>query len=489
MGGVDKTKLTRGEAGPEPQGGRVLKGKYRLVRKLATGHLGAVYLAREIGTENRLAVKVLHATYAQDDKGVQGFRRLMLALAGLSKRHRHLVRVYDCDRAEDGRLFIAMEYLEGQPLSELLRQPGGLEIPRALHWALQMAEAVGALHDAGIVHTDIHPQNFLVLEKEETLKLIGFERARLKSVGPLDPLLDTRGVPQAPEYLAPEQIEGEKLSPQTDIYALGVVLYQMLTGVAPFRAATPEGVLAMHLHTAPTPLKAVRPDIPVMVEANVLQALEKEPKWRGSDVREVVREFPHELAVERAQGKAGPIRGRWTALPVGNDRVRSLAPQWGMARWGWKLAVILGLLILLAVPLWWMASARQAPEVSSLPPPPQSRATAPRLEPAKTNEPEWKANEVPPLPSRDSQGRTSPEPSPPAPESKAPEVQKPAEEIPPPAPTHGMAESPNARILATPGRQAPTTQAPNAKGETQGRAPDPTEVIDWLLKHRETVKR
>jgi serine/threonine protein kinase len=485
MGAVDKTKLIRGEASPEPLGDRVLGGRYRLVRKLATAHTGVVYFAREIGTENRLAVKVLHAKYAQDDKGVQGFRRLMLALAGLSKRHRHLVRVYDCDRTEDGRLFIAMEYLEGRPLSELLRQPGGLEMARALHWALQMAEGVGALHDAGIVHADIRPQNFLVLEKEDTLKLIGFERARLKSVGPLDPLLDTRGIPRAPEYLTPEQIEEGKLSPQTDIYALGVVLYQMLTGVVPFRAATPEGVLAMHLHTAPTPPKAVRSEIPVMVEANVLQALEKDPKWRGNTVREVVREFPHELAVERAQGKAAPIRGRWTAPPVGSNPARGIVTKHGMASWGWKLAVIIGLLILLAFPLWWLASARQAPEVSSVHSPHQSPDRAPRPEPASTREPDGKANGIPPLPSQDSPGRTPPGPSPPAPESKAPEAQKPAEEIPLPAPKHGMAESPqNARILATPGGQAPGTQTPNTKAETQGRAPDPTEVIDWLLKHR-----
>jgi serine/threonine protein kinase len=488
MGGVDGTTLRRGEASPEPLGGRVLKGRYRLVRKLATGHTGAIYLAREIGTENRLAVKVLHVKYAKDDKGAQGFRRLMLALAALSKRHRHLVRVYECDWAEDGRLFIAMEYLEGRPLSDLLRQAGGLEITRALHLALQMAEGVSAAHGVGIVHADIQPQNFLVLGKEETVKLIGFEWARLKSVGPMDPLLDTRGIPRAPEYLAPEQIEEGKISPQTDIYALGVVLYQMLTGVVPFRAATPEGVLAMHLHTAPTPLKALRPEIPVMVEANVLQALAKDPKWRGNTVTEVVSEFPHELAVERARGKAGPIRGLRTALQTGKDKARRIATNYGTASWGWKLAVITGLLILLALPLWWMASARQAAEVSSAQSPHQSLEAAPRSEPASASEPIWKANAVPLLPSQDSQGRTSPEPSPP--ESAAQGGGKPAERESTPAPKHGMAESPSsARILATPGREAPDTQAPNTKADTHGGPPDPTEVIDWLLKHRETVRQ
>ncbi len=479
-------------ASPEPLVGRVLKGRYRLVRKLATGHMGAVYLAQEIGTANTVAVKVLHAKYAKDEEGVQGFRRLMLGLAALSKRHRHLVRVYDCDWAEDGRLFIAMEHLEGTPLSDLMRQAGGLEIARALHLALQMAEGLSAVHDAGIVHADVQPQNFLVLGEEETVKLIGFERARLKSVGPMDPLLDTRGMPRAPEYLAPEQIEEGTISPQTDIYALGVVLYQMLTGVVPFRAATPEAVLAMHLHTAPTPLIALRPEIPVMVEANVLQALAKDPKWRGNNVNDVVGEFPHELAVERARGKAGPIRGLRTALQAGRARARSIATKYGTARWGWKLAVIIGLLILVAVPLWWMASAWQAPGGSSAQSPQQSLDAAPRPEPASAREPDWKANGIPPIPSQDSQGRTLPEPSPP--ERAAQGAGKPAEEESTPAPTHRMAESPpNARLLGAPRREGadtrgPDTQAPKTKAETPGGPPDPTAVIDWLLKHRETVR-
>ncbi len=480
MGGVDETKLIRGEASPEPLVGRVLKGRYRLVRKLATGHTGAVYFAREIGTENRLAVKVLHAKYAKDEKGVKGFRRLMLALAALSKRHRHIVRVYDCDQAEDGRLFIAMEHLEGRTLSDVMKQAGALEIARALHLALQMAEGLGTVHDAGIVHTAIHPQNFMVLGEGEALKIIGFERARLKSVGPMDPLLDTQGIPRAPEYLAPEQIEGGEISPQTDIYALGVVLYQMLTGVVPFRAATPEAVLAMHLQTQPTPLMALRPEIPVMVEANVLQALAKDPKWRGKHVKDVVSEFPHELAVERARGKGGPIRGMRTALQAGIERARSIATKYGTARWGWKLAGVTGLLILVAVPLWWMASARQAPEVSSAQSLHQSSDTAPRPDPRRASEPAWKPNGTSPLPSQDSEGRTSPETSPPETESAAPEVEKPAEEISLPAPKYRKAKSPrNARILATPRRQAP-----NTKAETHGGPPDPTEVIDWLLKHR-----
>ncbi len=482
------------EASSAPLVGRVLKGRYRLVRKLAIGHAGVVYFAREVGRENRLAVKVLDAKYAQDDKGAQGFRQLMLAVAALSKRHRNLVRVYDCDWTEDGRVFIAMEYLEGRPLSELLRQAGGLEMARALHLALQMAEGLGALHDAGIVHADIQPQHFMVVGEGEALKLIGFEMARWKGVGPLDPLLDTQGIPRAPEYLAPEQIEGGKLSPQTDIYALGVVLYQMLTGVVPFRAATPEEVRAMHLHTAPTLLKAVRPEVPVMVEARVLEALEKDPKWRGNTVRDVVSEFPQELAAERARGKAGQIRGLRMALQAGKDRARRVATKYGMARWGWKLAVIIGLLILAAVPLWWMASARQAREGSSAQSPQQSPDAAPRSEPASAREPDWKASGGPSLPSQDSPGGTSPGPPPPAPESTAPEVKKPAEEIPPPAPTHRMAESsPNARLLEAPRREGadtrgPDTQAPKTKADTHATPPDPTDVIDWLLKHRETVR-
>ena len=128
------------EASPDPLVGQVLRGRYRVLRKLATGRTGEVYLAEEKGTASRVAVKVLHTEYAQDEQRAEEFRRLMRTVAALSKWHRNIVRVYDCDRAEDGRLFITMEYLEGRPLSDLMREAGALEIPLALHLGLQMAE-------------------------------------------------------------------------------------------------------------------------------------------------------------------------------------------------------------------------------------------------------------------------------------------------------------------------------------------------------------
>ncbi len=499
MAGVDKAKLLGDEARPDPLVGRLIRGRYRVIRELATGHTGVVYLAQEEITANRVAVKVLHADYAKDEKFVKELRRLMLAVAALSKTHRNIVRVYDCDQAEDGSLFIAMEQLEGRTLSDVMRQAGALEIGRALHLALQMAEGLSAAHDAGIVHTDIQPQNFMLLGKEEALKIIGFERARLKNAGAMDHLLGSRVILRAPEYVAPEQIEGRKITHQTDIYAFGVVLYQMLTGVVPFRASTPEAVLAMHLQTAPTPLKALRPEVPVVVEAQVLQALEKKPKWREKNVNDVVGEFLRELVAERARGKGGPIHGMRTALQAGIDRARSIATKCGKARPGWKLAVVIGLLILVAVPPLWMASSRKTPGVPSAESPNQSpeagpgpeAAIAPRQKPGTTpaiaRESE-KAKEIPLLPSQDSQARTSPETSPP--KSASQEAEKPAEKKSTSAPNHRKAKSPrNARILAAPRRkapdtQAPETQAPNTKAEAQGGPPDPTEVIDWLLKHR-----
>ncbi|HXZ44902.1 MAG TPA: hypothetical protein VEH53_08715, partial [archaeon] len=245
-------------------------------------------------------------------------------------------------------------------------------------------------------------------------------------------------------------------------------------------------VRAMHLHTAPTLLKAVRPEIPLMVEARVLEALEKDPKWRGNHVRDVVSEFPQELAAERARRKAGRSRSLRTTLQAGKDRVRSIAARFRTARPGWKLAVIIGLLVLVAVPLWWLVTARQAPEGSSAQSPRQSLDTAQRPEPASASEPDWKANGIPPIASQESPGRTSPEPSPL--ESTAPEVEKPAEEILPPAPKHRMVESPpTARLHGAPRRgaadtRAPDTQAPKTKADTHGDAPDPTTVINWLLK-------
>jgi serine/threonine-protein kinase len=447
----------------------VIKGKYHVTCRLATGSLGVTYLAQQRGTGAGLVVKVFRGEFTKAKEFEERFHRQMMAVAALSKTQPHIVRVYDCDQAEDGSLFIVMEQIEGRTLHEVLRQGGALEIERALSLAVQMAEGLNAAHDAGLVHTDVRPKNVLVLGDEETVKLIGFERARLKNAGAMDHLVPAAQVTHTPEYAAPEQIQRGKITKQTDIYAFGIVLYEMLTGVVPFRASTSDAVLAMHLRVAPTPPKALRAEIPVEVEAQVLRALEKEPKWRQKSANEVVSEFLQWLVAERARRVGRPTRGRRPmakAAKAGGQP--SQLPRVG-ARW--TVAAILGLLIVLAAATFWVLYPRRAPEETYQPPPHPQPSETSIPGPAPAGESEKKAPEMPAPPSQ-----TQPLPERVLPEVPPKEREGLGEKESTSPPKEGKAKSSRRTRPPTP----PQSVAPGAKRES----PDASDIIDWLLKQR-----
>jgi eukaryotic-like serine/threonine-protein kinase len=519
--GVDAARPTTGGGSPDPLLGQLIRARYRVVGKLATGQMGTVYVAQQVSTGNKVALKVLRAEFAKNEEFVTRFRQLMTAVRALSKNHRNIVKVYDCDRAEDGSLFVAMELLEGRILSDVILQDGRLGIERALRLAKQMAEGLGVAHELGLIHADVRPQNFMLIGKEEEIKVFGFERARLKDVAPADLLGPPGAIPRAPEYLAPEQIQGEEITKQTDIYAFGVVLYEMLTGVPPFKASTPEAVQAMHLREAPTPPKALRPEIPAVVEAKVLQALEKEPKRRENYVNDVANEYLYEsalfeMAEERGRLKHGGIGWMQTAFGAGAGQIRrvftkaeGVGPGWrpaamhrtqtgpqantgqaqstaakgdGMGT-GWKLAAIGGVLILIALASLWVVSSRQPPEVVQAP--------APEPKPVEVRAPE-------PVATEKSAGGTAQKISPPPGEISPPNI--PVRETAPPEPQEQKVQPEKKRAPAPKkervrSRQVPPTpplaqsEAPAQKPEAQDpTAADPSAVIDWLLKRPATGK-
>ena len=513
--GVDAARPTTVGGSPDPLLGQLIRARYRVVGKLATGQMGTVYVAQQVSTGNKVALKVLHAEHAKNEEFVTRFRQLMTAVRALSKNHRNIVKVYDCDRAEDGSLFVAMELLEGRILSDVILQDGRLGIERALRLAKQMAEGLGVAHEFGLIHADVRPQNFMVIGKEEAIKVFGFERARLKDVAPADLLVPLGAIPRASEYLAPEQIQGEEITKQTDVYAFGVVLYEMLTGVAPFKATTPEAVQAMHLREAPTPLKALRPEIPAVVEAKVLQALEKEPKRRENYVNDVANDYLYEsalfeMAEERARSKHDRVGWMQTALGAGIARVRSpftksggvgtgrkltamhrtqTAPQVGTGQvqstaargkgmgTGWKLAAIGGVLILIALASLWVVSSRQPPEVVHAP--------VPEPKPVEVRAPE-------PVATEKSVGGVVETVSPPPEEIPSPRIS--VRETAPPEPQEPKVppekkKTPAPKKERVRSRQIPPTlplaqsEAPAQKTEAQDpTAADPSAVIDWLLK-------
>lgn len=264
--------------------GHTIKGRYRVLRKLGAGGMGAVYLAEQVSIDRKVALKVLRPDFASDSQFVHRFRREARLAAALN--HRNVVTIYEFDQAEDGSLFIAMEYLQGRTLGELIQQDSVLPVGRAVRLGLQIAQGLEAAHRAGVIHRDIKPQNIMVGPGDE-VKLMDFGIARLADAAA--PGLTTAGVViGTPGYMAPEQIEGKEITKQTDIYAFGVLLYEMLTGSVPFTASSPRAVLTKHLCEIPVPVGTVNPKVPPSVERVVMQALEKAPQARQRDMAEAM---------------------------------------------------------------------------------------------------------------------------------------------------------------------------------------------------------
>ncbi len=280
----DGAALRLREGPQDPVVGRVIKGRYRVLRKVGAGGMGVVYLAEQIAIGRPVALKLLHREFATDDQLVRRF--IQEARIAASLRHRNVVIIHDFDQGEDGSLFLAMEYLEGQTLSQMIRREGPLPVGRALGFAVQIGEGLRAAHRAGVIHRDVKPQNIMVVEGDE-VKLLDFGIARLRDAG--GPHLTRSGAALGtPAYMAPEQIEGQEATERTDIYAFGSVLYEMLTGAAPFTAPSAAAVLAKHLHGTPVPLRARRPDVPAGVERVVMHALEKDPAARQGEMGQVL---------------------------------------------------------------------------------------------------------------------------------------------------------------------------------------------------------
>ena len=261
---LDGARLSTSPAG-DPVVGQVIKGRYRVLRKLGEGGMGAVYLADQLSISRKVALKVLHREFTRDHEFVQRFHQEARLAAALN--HPAITTVFDFDQGEDGSLFIVMEYLEGTLLSEVIRRDGALDVARAVRLGVQIADGLGAAHAAGVIDRDVKPQNIMVLTPGDRVKLMDFGIARM----------------------GPEQIEGRPITVKTDIYAFGVVLYEMLTGTTPFNAPTSTAVLTKQLREPPAPLRRVRPEVSPLVEQVVMQALEKEPEWRQENMGDLAR--------------------------------------------------------------------------------------------------------------------------------------------------------------------------------------------------------
>ena len=244
--------------------------------------MAEVFLVHDAVLERDVALKVLRSQYRGDEEFYERFGREARSAASLS--HPNIVQVYDRGETPDGTCYIAMEYVSGGTLKDRLDERGPIEPERALAVTAQVAEALWAAHERGVVHRDIKPQNILVTDMGH-LKVTDFGIARAASASTISA---TNAVFGTAGYLSPEQALGEPATPRSDLYSLGIVLYEMLTGVVPYRADNPVAVCMKHVTEPLTPPRRVDPTIPEIVDALVVKMLAKDPADRPASAAELL---------------------------------------------------------------------------------------------------------------------------------------------------------------------------------------------------------
>ncbi len=274
--------------GPTLAPGTVVEGRYRVESLLGSGGMGAVYEATHLLLDHRVALKCLHAGFARDPLVVERFKRE--ARAATSIGHDHIVDVTDMGDLPDGAPYLVMELLAGESLGQRLER-GPLSIGLAVRIAVQVADALEAAHDKGIVHRDLKPDNiFLVARRDGAVfvKVLDFGISKMRADDTSASLTQTGMAIGTPSYMSPEQAQGlRSVDHRTDIYALGVILYQMLTGALPFRAPTYPMLLLQIVSGTPMPMSRHRLDLPEDLEALVHRTFAREAEDRPQRMREL----------------------------------------------------------------------------------------------------------------------------------------------------------------------------------------------------------
>jgi serine/threonine protein kinase len=283
--------------------GTVVGGRYYVRRLCGEGGMGRVFEAEHIDIGRRVALKILHPAYSQTPDLVERLRREARAASKIS--HPNVVDVTDSGTTPDGSFFFVMEYLEGIELGELIYREGKLDIRRALHIGAQICRALQSAHDARVIHRDLKPENVLILTRDgqkDFVKVLDFGIAKSGEIDNLDNERDSHGdirrrlthpgmTMGTPEYMAPEQAAGRPADPRTDIYAVGGLLYEMLSGKAPFEGANFMEILHKKATSVPAALSTLRDDVPSALETLIMRALAKDPEQRPQSMEEMAREL------------------------------------------------------------------------------------------------------------------------------------------------------------------------------------------------------
>ena len=273
----------------DPFIGITLAGKYRVDDYLKKGGMGTVYLGTHLMLNKKVAIKLIKPELVTSRDIVERFQREAIAASRLD--HPNIVTIYDLGQADDGTLYIAMELVAGRSLKDLIVSEGPLDMSRAIELVTKICSALTVAHNADVIHRDLKPQNIMVYETtngSEVPKLLDFGIAKtFETDGPA--LTSTGMVLGTPQYMSPEQAKGLPVDKRSDLYALGIILYEMLTGKVPFNDTSVPAVLVKHLNEQPVPPSQIRADLKNGAEAVVLRCLEKEPDARYQDAESLAQ--------------------------------------------------------------------------------------------------------------------------------------------------------------------------------------------------------
>ena len=313
--------------------GQILDGRYEILEKLGEGGMGAIYKARQLRLDRIVALKILLHDRRGDPISVERFRHEAYLASRL--RHQHAIHVYDFGQAEDGLLYIAMEFLEGETLKERMDNGSALPIATAVQVISQTLRTITEAHRLGLIHRDLKPDNIFLARIESNVdyvKVLDFGIAKLTAVqdglveGYQGGLTVQGKIYGTPNYMSPEQIRGKTVDHQSDLYSLGVLFYEMLVGQRPFEAETPVDVMMMHLRDDPPDIRSFDAELPEALNLVVQRALAKDRRERfqsGQEFLDMLQSFRadsgfYRLPIEEETGDESDMSMDATVVPDGS---------------------------------------------------------------------------------------------------------------------------------------------------------------------------
>lgn len=330
----------------DPLIGRTIDGRYLIENVLGEGGMGLVYRARHAVLQKLLAVKVLRPDVSKDEEIITRFRQEAQSASAIGNEH--IISISDFGTLKDGSTYFVMEYLEGQDLTTAIEEAQPVPAGRAIHIARQLCDALGAAHAAGIVHRDLKPDNIYLVRRgqdDDFVKVLDFGIAKVG--GGTRKLTKAGQVFGTPHYMSPEQCAGKSLDHRTDIYALGVILYEMATTQVPFDADNLMGVLTKHMYEAPVPPKEL-PELPVdcppELEAVILKALQKDPDLRYQSMEELAEDLGRAGAGQLPAAVHDAVGRKSTTGVLARQTIHGGPAKKPWALWGGIAALVLTLL-------------------------------------------------------------------------------------------------------------------------------------------------